>query len=220
MIRRISVILLWVLATMVATAVALAAVGSVAGQVIDSPVSPLLEATTTSLVAAAAPSASISGVPVEVESLDPITVPTTTSTTTSTITSTAVVDTSSSAAPSTTSAPVSTTAAPGSGTTSTTVPDDDDDDEEATTTSSTQSPAPSETATYQLIGGWVRITYGSGSVTLDGAGPNAGFTMDIDASGPSEVDVDFRNEDHRSNFKAEWENGKLEVDVDEEPEGD
>ncbi len=221
MVRRISVIVVWVLATMVATAVALAAVGSVAGQVIDSPASPLLEATTTSLVAAAASSTSTSGVPIEIEAVDPISIPTTSSP--------AVDDTSTSAAPSTTSAPVSTTQAPGGGGTSTTVPPDDgtttttvpdDDDDHESSTSTTQAPAASQTATYQLIGGWVRITYGSGSVTLDGAGPNSGFTMSIDSSGPGEVDVDFRNDDHRSEFKAEWEGGELKVDIDEEAEDD
>lgn len=66
----------------------------------------------------------------------------------------------------------------------------------------------------------MRISYGGGVVTLDGAGPNPGFTMNIDDSGPNEVDVDFRNDEHRSDFNAEWEDGRLEVDTDEEAEGD
>lgn len=71
-------------------------------------------------------------------------------------------------------------------------------------------------ATYELIGGWVRIRYGNGQVILDGAGANAGYTMDVDESGPTEVEVEFRSEDHRSRFSAEWEDGELEVEIKEE----
>jgi len=72
------------------------------------------------------------------------------------------------------------------------------------------------TKTYEMIGGWVRIRYGEGKVFLDGAGANAGFTMKVEDNGPDEVEVEFRGESHRSEFSAEFEDGELRVEVEEE----
>ena len=44
--------------------------------------------------------------------------------------------------------------------------------------------------------------------------------MEIEDSGPSEVELDFESDDHRSKFKAEWSSGELDVDISEEPEDD
>lgn len=86
-----------------------------------------------------------------------------------------------------------------------------------TSTTTTTTAAPEEQLqTYQLTGGWVRIRFSPGSVTLDGAGPAVGFTMDVRDAGPSEVDVRFDSDDHESRFSAEWEDGALDASIEEE----
>jgi len=193
MIRRAGVVFIWVVATLVATTVALAAVRSVAGQVVDEPGSPLLAATGSLGLADSTSSTS--------------------STTTQAPTSTTVVPDDGlivvSSGPdeteevtNTTSAPVtSTTAAP----TATTEPP----------TTTTAGPA-AETTTYQLAGGWVRITSSPGVVTLDAAGPNSGYTMEVEKAGPDEVEVKFRDGEEHSTFKASWDGGKLNVELGDE----
>lgn len=191
-------ILVWVLATLVATTVALAAVRSVAGQVVDEPGSPLLTATGTLGL---------------------------TDTTTSTIATT-------------TEAPTSTTVVPDDGLV--VVPSGPDETEDVTTTTAarvtttsaappptTEPPPPTttttpatETTTYQLAGGWVRITSSPGVVTLSGANPNPGYTMDVEHTGPETVEVEFRKEEQHSTFKAEWDDGKLDVEIKEHEDGD
>lgn len=71
-------------------------------------------------------------------------------------------------------------------------------------------------ASYTLIGGTITIEYGNGEVVLISAVPKAGFATDIDSSGPSEVDVDFRSETHRSKFDAQMSSGQLVVSTEEE----
>jgi hypothetical protein len=207
MFRRAGVVLVWVLATMVATAVALAAVRSVAGQVVDSPGSPLLAAAT-SLVENATtttlgdPTDTTLGVgPTSTTSYDDGLVPGTTPS--SVISST-----------------TSTTLAAGSVTSSTAPPATTPTTATTSTTSTTVAAPVTETRTYQLIGGWVRIAFSPGVVTLDGANPNPGFTMEIEKTGPNEVELDFRSDDHRSEFTAEWKDGVLDVGISEEAEDD
>lgn len=74
---------------------------------------------------------------------------------------------------------------------------------------------PPEIQTYQLVGGWVRVVVGDGSVDLDAAAPAVGFTMEITDGGPDEVEVRFRSDEHESRFKADWEAGEFRVDIDE-----
>lgn len=66
-----------------------------------------------------------------------------------------------------------------------------------------------------MIGGTITIEYGNGEVVLISAVPKAGFATEIDSSGPSEVDVDFRSETHRSKFDASMSNGELVVSTEE-----
>lgn len=70
-------------------------------------------------------------------------------------------------------------------------------------------------ASYTLIGGTITIEYGDGDVVLISAVPKAGFATEIDSNGPSEVDVDFRSESHRSKFDASMSSGQLVVNIDE-----
>jgi hypothetical protein len=139
MVRRIGVMLVWVLATLVATTVALAAVRSVAGHVADEPGSPLFsadeldlgDATTTSAAAPSTSATSSTVVPDDglvVIPAGPDDAGTTTTTSTTTLT------TATATAP-----PTSTTA-----------------------------PAVSETTTYQMVGGWVPGTITSVSPAVGG----------------------------------------------------
>ncbi len=73
-----------------------------------------------------------------------------------------------------------------------------------------------KTKTYQLVGGWVRVLYGPGVVKLDGAGPNAGFSMEVDKSGPDEVRVEFESDDHESEIRVRWKDGGLREEIEED----
>lgn len=52
-------------------------------------------------------------------------------------------------------------------------------------------------------------------VSLDAAAPAVGFTMEVESVGPEEVEVKFRSDDHESRFEADWEDGRLHIDIDE-----
>jgi hypothetical protein len=66
---------------------------------------------------------------------------------------------------------------------------------------------PGRTKTLSTHGGTASVRYGEGSVALLWASPNAGYGMDVKASGPVEVHVRFQSDDHRSRIKAWWDNG-------------
>ena len=193
MLRRIGFIVAWAMVTLVAVAIAAQAVGSVRDQVTNRP-SPIVDVSALATTTTTAP--------VEATTTTPPST-TTTSTTrppeTTTTTSTTVVEATTTTA----------TAAP----------------EPTTTTTTTSAPPPTTTTaappemtikTYEMVGGWVRIRSGSGKVFLGGAGANAGFTMEVEDSGPDEVEVEFRSESHKSKFSAEFEGGELRVEIKEE----
>ena len=62
----------------------------------------------------------------------------------------------------------------------------------------------------------MRIVVGDGTVSLDAAAPAVGFTMDVRATGPTEVEVRFESDDHQSRFKADWEDGELRIRTEED----
>ena len=72
-----------------------------------------------------------------------------------------------------------------------------------------------ETATYELTGGWVRIRYGGGEVHLVDAAPYAGYTMKPEKTGPLKVEIEFEGPGYEGQFKADMEDGPLDVDIDE-----
>jgi len=74
--------------------------------------------------------------------------------------------------------------------------------------------------TYPQIGGTTTIRTDGSAVHLVAAVPQSGFQVDVEKSGPQEVDVRYRSEGHTSRLKAEWENGKLEVETSESNEDD
>ncbi len=61
----------------------------------------------------------------------------------------------------------------------------------------------------------MRIVVGPDTVHLDAAAPAVGFTMEVASEGPDDVEVRFRSDEHESRFKADWEAGRLRIDIDE-----
>ena len=216
MVRRAAFVLVWVLATMVATGVGLAAVRGVAGEVVDSPSSELLSLPT--------PTAE----PVETDVLEEpgsqdlqsLAIGEADSFAATSTTEVPVVaspePTETSETPLETSPPSTTTPPAAGGETAATQPTPP-----PTTTTAPTTPPPSDMGetTYRMAGGWVRLTHDDGIVTLDAAGPSSGFTMVINGNGPDRVNIAFRSSDHLSRLRAEWRGGELEVEVVEEPRG-
>jgi hypothetical protein len=214
MIRRLGVIVVWVVATLVATAVALAAVRSVAGQVVDGPDSPLVAATTTfGPDAASATTMPTTKAAPPATTLAPVDLGTTSLADEAADGNEPVPDANEGSDAATTS---EATQAPPATTTSTTLAPTTT--EAPTTTTTTEAPIVEPTETYQLIGGWVRIASSPGVVSLDGAGPNAGFSVEVQASGPERVKVEFRNDNHESEFEAAWRGEDLKIEISEESE--
>lgn len=125
----------------------------------------------------------------------PVVVPTT-STSTGTGSSSSLPSTSTSLAPSST---VSSDA-----TTSTSTPDG---------SSSTTVAAASGVETISSAGGTVTVSYGNGQVQLQGASPAFGYSMEIEKIGPDEVRVDFESDNNDISVRVEWENGKLDIEI-------
>ncbi len=190
MMRRVGIVAAWVVATMVATMIAASAVGSVRGQVTDVPAIP--NAGTAALLAATTTTAvaESSTTTGAAPAIDPTTTTTAAVTPTS---STTTTTTTPSSTPTTTSPPPTTT---------TTVP---------------TGPA---ITTYTLIGGQVWISADEPNVAFVNAVPKAGFSVEVEKSGPKEVEVKFESADHQSEFRARWKDGELAIDIDEESEED
>ena len=98
---------------------------------------------------------------------------------------------------------------------STTVPD--------VSTTTTPPPAPTTTGlpateirSYELVGGSVTVEVGPNTVHLAGASPKAGFSMDVENSGPEKVEVEFKSESHESNFSGRIEDGAFVPEIEEE----
>jgi len=185
----------WLLATALAVGVASQAVGLVADRAVGIPVQ----------------------VPVAVagqSSFGPITAPPTdptTPTTASNRSTTMVVPATSTTAPATSTSTAPTSV---SGTTTTTVP-------AATTTTmpappTTTSPAPLDSRTYFLEGGQVSAACtGPDTVQYLGGFPQPGWSMELEASGPDKVRVDFESgeEEEESEIEIVCTSGQLHEDI-------
>lgn len=193
MAHRVGIVVAWLVATIVAIGIAATAVGSVRGQVTDVP---------------AIPAAGTSAL------LEPTTTtsaPGPTTTTSPGIVAPETTTTVASSAPTTAESTTTTTVDPPSTTTTTAPPP-------ATTTTTTTPPANPELSTHQLVGGQVTISALAPNVTLVGAVPSGGFSAEVEDSGPGEVEVEFESSHHKSTFRARWEDGHLDIDIDEESE--
>ena len=57
---------------------------------------------------------------------------------------------------------------------------------------------------------------GGDSVRLAGASPKAGYSMDVENSGPEKVEVEFKSEHHESHFSGRFEDGVFVPKIEEE----
>ena len=182
-------VLVWLAVTATAVFVAAAAVGSVRNQVTEAPTA-MIPTTSTTVALAPEPS-------------PPTTVVESSSTTTSPPAATSTTTT--------TAAPVTTTTAPSEPaptTTTTTAP-----------TTTTTAPPASDIRSYDLLGGVVTVEIGTSTVQLAGASPKSGFSMEVEHSGPKNVEVEFKSESHESKFSGEFKDGSFNPEI-EESDGD
>ncbi len=189
MIRRVGMIVAWAVATIAATGIAVAAVGNVADQVVDTPPAAASATDDSSASTGADTSEVIRGA--------------SSSSNGNTSTSNGRRGTSTSnggTATSSSNGGTATSSSNGGSVTSTS---------NGGTTSTTEDPTPepTATATYNLVGGWVTIAYGPGVVELVGAAPNSGFSIEIKENGPDRVEVEFESDDHESRFRADETSG-------------
>ena len=59
------------------------------------------------------------------------------------------------------------------------------------------------------------VRYRPGEVELQAATPAPGFAVEIDDHGPDRVRVEFDSEDVEVRIEVRWENGSLNIDIDE-----
>lgn len=88
------------------------------------------------------------------------------------------------------------------------------------TSASTSTSAASTWSTKKTVtqGGTVVVGYRPGEVRLETAVPLPGFQVEIEKSGPPEVDVEFDSESRRVRIKAKWEDDGLQIDVEDSSE--
>ena len=90
-----------------------------------------------------------------------------------------------------------------------------------TSTSSSPSSAPSTSSTAWSIrsvtttGGVVVLSYRPDEVELQAATPAPGYAVEIDDPGPPRVRVEFESDDDDVRVEARWDNGGLDIDVDQ-----
>lgn len=178
--------LIWLAVTTTAVLIAAAAVGSVRDHVTETPTAMVPTTTNPSLAG-----------PSTTTTKPGLTPSTTGSPTTTTSTTTTII--------------VSTTAAPDVSTTTTQPPTTTTDPPPTTT-----APPSTEIRSFDLVGGSVTVEVGSNTVRLAGASPKAGFSMEVENSGPEKVEVEFKSEDHESKFSGRFEDGTFVPKIEEE----
>ena len=198
--RYLGIGLAWLAATALSVLIASAAVAGIRDRVVETPVAIGLPTTTTSAIGPGSVTSTSSPAGPTTTLAAPATSATasTTTTTTEPVTSTTVVD----------SNVTTTTAPPETATTTTTEPP------QTTTTMALTS------ETYDLIGGTVILSFGGGEVHLVSATPRPGFAADYEHTGPVEVEIKFESNDHKSKLEANYQDGELDVDIEEEPRGE
>lgn len=87
------------------------------------------------------------------------------------------------------------------------------------TTTTTTAPSPNnDEETFYLIGGWATVRCAGEDVALATYAPNLGYQVDIEATGPNEVEIKFEETagDRRSKLEAQCSNGVLQHQIDED----
>ena len=192
--RLLGIGVAWLGATVLSVLIASAAVAGIRDRVVETPVA--IGAPTTSTTAAPASTTTNAAMASATTVASSTTQPASTSTEAPTTT---VVESSASSTTTTT-----TTAAPTTTTTTTAPP------QTTTTVAMTNQ-------TYSLIGGSVTLSVGNGEVWVVSAVASAGFDTDIEHAGPTEVEVKFESNDHKSELSAKFEDSELKVEKEEEP---
>lgn len=85
-----------------------------------------------------------------------------------------------------------------------------------TSPSSSSPPPPSETRTYNVVGGSAALKFASTGVTVLWATPNSGFEVSVEPENVNGVRVEFESDEHRSRVDGWWDNGPVDR-VREEP---
>jgi uncharacterized membrane protein YgcG len=227
--NRVGIVLAWTATTLVAVLVASAAVGSVRHQITDEP------------IALRPNSATIAALPTTTTVADSIvTTPRATTPRGTRLEGEPLTDVSSPGVVTATGAATSTTTttnAPTSDTTAqaTSAESGSDDNgsanpqtaaktptespEETKTTTTTTTTSPPRTASYDLVGGSVRVEIGSNTVRFLSASPKGGFTVDVRDRGPEKVVVYFRSGGHESKFVGGIDEGTFHPKIAEESGG-
>lgn len=131
---------------------------------------------------------------------------------------------------STTTDPGNTTTTPGAGTSSsadTSTSTSTGSSSSSTSSSSTSSSSTSSTSstasneqwslrTITSTGGVVVVRYRPGEAELQAATPAPGFSVEVDDGGPPRVRVEFESEDVDARVEVRWDDGSLDVDVDDD----
>lgn len=110
--------------------------------------------------------------------------------------------------PTTTTTPGATTSSPGATSTS---PSTGATSSSSSTTASEQWSLRTVTTT----GGVVVVRYRTGEVELQAATPAPGFSVEVDDAGPPRVRVEFEGENADVRVEARWDDGSLDIDVDD-----
>ena len=226
--NRVGIVLAWMATTLAAVLVASAAVGSVRHQITDEPIAlrpnsatiASLPTTTAAEPIVTAPRITTPrGTPLEGEPLTGVSGPGAAAEADATASPT----TTTSNAPNTERTARATPVEPDSEDngsadppTAAKTPAEAADSPEETTTTTTP---PARTASYDLVGGSVRVEIGSDTVRFLSASPKGGFTVDVHDRGPGKVVVYFRSGGHESKFVGEIDGGTFHPKIDEESGG-
>jgi hypothetical protein len=196
--RRVVLALSWLAATLVAVFVALQAVGAVGRQVTDRP-------------AAAARQVGATAQPAALPAATPSTTETTAAPATTDASQPPAVPTSSARPPQSATAPPAepadpgpATPGPGPGPSSNESSSESDHD---TTSGPDPAPSPGPTTSYNLQGGSIGVRCTGSSIALVYSSPAPGFSAEVESAGPSEVDVRFESDNHRSRIKVKCSSG-------------
>jgi hypothetical protein len=194
--RRVVLALSWVAATLVAVFVALQAVGAVGRQVTDRP-------------AAAARQVGATAQPGALAAATPSTTEKAAASATTDASQPPAVPTSSTRPPQSATAPPAEPVDPGPATPAPGPSANESNSESDHDTASGPDPAPSPgpTTSYNLQGGSIGVRCTGSSIALVYSSPAPGFSAEVESAGPSEVDVRFESDNHRSRIKVQCSSG-------------
>ncbi|MEY2464474.1 MAG: hypothetical protein QOH64_2612 [Acidimicrobiaceae bacterium] len=192
--RRVVLALSWVAATLVAVFVALQAVGAVGRQVTDRP-------------AAAARQVGATAQPAALPAATPSTTETAAASASTDASQPPAVPTSSTRPPQSATAPPEEPVDPGPATPGPNSNESSSESDHSTASGPDPAPSPGPTTSYNLQGGSIGVRCSGSSIALVYSSPAPGFSAEVESAGPSEVDVRFESDNHRSRIKVQCSSG-------------